>query len=76
MRSQAVAYRCADRVCVIDCDSQASTTSMCGQIPDLDVDEDDDTLCPFFRHGGLPPSIMHLAGHRGQTGRQSSANVP
>lgn len=40
------------RVCVIDCDSQASTTSMFGLNPDVDVDEEEDTLYPFFRHGG------------------------
>lgn len=40
------------RVCVIDCDSQASTTSMFGLNPDIDVDEDEDTLYPFFQHGG------------------------
>jgi len=40
------------RVCVIDCDSQASTTSIFGLNPDVDVDEEDDTLYPFFRHGG------------------------
>ena len=47
------------RVGVIDCDSQASTTSMFGLNPDVDVDEDDDTLYPFFRHGG--PSSLHYA---------------
>ena len=47
------------RVCVIDCDSQASTTSMFGLNPDVDVDEDEDTLYPFFRHGG--PSSLHYA---------------
>lgn len=47
------------RVCVIDCDSQASTTSMFGLNPDVDVDEDEDTLYPFFRHGG--PSTLHYA---------------
>ena len=46
------------RVCVIDCDSQASTTSMFGLNPDVDVDEDDDTLYPFFRHGG-PPDLHY-----------------
>lgn len=40
------------RVCVIDCDSQASTTSIFGLNPDVDIDEDDETLYPFFRHGG------------------------
>ena len=36
------------RVCLIDCDSQASTTSLFGYVPDLDLDESD-TLYPFFR---------------------------
>ncbi|MEP5757794.1 MAG: AAA family ATPase [Litoreibacter sp.] len=40
------------RVCIVDCDSQASTTSIFGLNPDVDVDEDEDTLYPFFRHGG------------------------
>ncbi len=40
------------RVCVIDCDSQASTTSIFGLNPDIDIDEDEETLYPFFRHGG------------------------
>ncbi len=47
------------RVCVIDCDSQASTTSIFGLNPDVDVDEDEDTLYPFFRHGG--PPTLHYA---------------
>ncbi len=47
------------RVCVIDCDSQASTTSMFGLNPDVDVDEEEDTLYPFFRHGG--PSDLSYA---------------
>lgn len=40
------------RVCVIDCDSQASTTSIFGLNPDVDVNEEEDTLYPFFHHGG------------------------
>ena len=44
------------RVCIIDCDSQASTTSIFGLNPDIDVDEEEDTLYPFFRHGG-PQSL-------------------
>ncbi|WP_308917847.1 AAA family ATPase [Jannaschia sp. LMIT008] len=40
------------RVCVVDCDSQASTTAIFGLNPDVDVDEGEDTLYPFFRHGG------------------------
>lgn len=47
------------RVCVIDCDSQGSTTSIFGLNPDVDVDEDEDTLYPYFRHGG--PSTLHYA---------------
>ena len=47
------------RVCVVDCDSQGSTTSIFGLNPDVDVDEDEDTLYPFFRHGG--PSSLHYA---------------
>lgn len=47
------------RVCVIDCDSQASTTAVFGLNPDVDVDEDEDTLYPFFRHGG--PATLHYA---------------
>ncbi|MBE3639647.1 AAA family ATPase [Mangrovicoccus algicola] len=46
------------RVCVIDCDSQASTTAVFGLNPDVDVDEEEDTLYPFFRHGG-PPSLSY-----------------
>ncbi len=46
------------RVCIVDCDSQASTTSMFGLNPDVDVNEDEDTLYPFFRHGG-PPSLHY-----------------
>ena len=39
------------RVAVIDCDSQASTTTLFGFNPDADI-EDDQTLLPFFQHGG------------------------
>ncbi len=46
------------RVCIVDCDSQASTTSIFGLNPDVDVDEDEDTLYPFFRHGG-PTSLNY-----------------
>lgn len=38
------------RVAVIDCDSQASTTTVFGFNPDADID-DEETLLPFFRHG-------------------------
>ena len=47
------------RVCVIDCDSQASTTAIFGLNPDVDVDEEEDTLYPFLRHGG--PKTLHYA---------------
>ncbi len=47
------------RVCIVDCDSQASTTSIFGLNPDIDVDEDEDTLYPFFRAGG--PSDLAYA---------------
>jgi len=36
------------RVLLIDCDSQASATTLFGYIPDLDLDEDE-TLYPFLR---------------------------
>jgi chromosome partitioning protein len=41
------------RVAVIDCDSQASTTTVFGFNPDIDI-ADDQTLLPFFRHGDRP----------------------
>ena len=47
------------RVCVIDCDSQASTTATFGLNPDVDIDEDEETLYPFFRYGG--PKTLHYA---------------
>jgi chromosome partitioning protein len=37
------------RVCLIDCDSQASATTMFGYVPDLDIGEDE-TLYPFIRN--------------------------
>ena len=40
------------RVCLIDCDSQGSSTAMFGYVPDLDIEEDD-TLYPFFRHAEM-----------------------
>ena len=40
------------RVCLIDCDSQGSSTSMFGVIPDLDVAEED-TLYPFIRNAEM-----------------------
>lgn len=39
------------RVLIVDCDSQASSTTLFGFNPDMDID-DDQTLLPFFRHGG------------------------
>ncbi|MFC0339623.1 AAA family ATPase [Paracoccus niistensis] len=47
------------RVCIIDCDSQASSTAVFGLNPDVDVDEEEDTLYPFLRHGG--PKTLHYA---------------
>jgi chromosome partitioning protein len=46
------------RVCVVDCDSQASATAVFGLNPDVDVDETEDTLYPFLRHGG-PPTLRY-----------------
>lgn len=37
------------RVALIDCDSQASATTLFGYVPDLDLKEDD-TLYPFLRY--------------------------
>jgi chromosome partitioning protein len=39
------------RVCIVDCDSQASSTTIFGINPDLDL-TDDDTIFPFILHGG------------------------
>ena len=41
------------RTAVVDCDSQASSTTIFGFNPDMDV-ADEDTLLPFFTHGGAP----------------------
>ena len=41
------------RVAIVDCDSQASSTTIFGFNPDIDID-DEETLLPFFRHGGAP----------------------
>lgn len=38
------------RVLLIDCDSQASATTLFGYVPDLDLDEDE-TLYPYLREG-------------------------
>ncbi len=40
------------RVCLIDCDSQGSSTSLFGYVPDLDIAEEE-TLYPFFRHSEM-----------------------
>jgi len=40
------------RVCLIDCDSQGSSTALFGYVPDLDISEDD-TLYPFFRNAEM-----------------------
>ena len=40
------------RVALIDCDSQASATTLFGYVPDLDLTEDD-TLYPFLRQGEM-----------------------
>ena len=40
------------RVCLIDCDSQGSSTALFGYIPDLDIKEED-TLYPFFRNAEM-----------------------
>jgi chromosome partitioning protein len=45
------------RVAVIDCDSQASSTTIFGLNPDIEVD-DEQTLLPFFRHAG-PPDLKY-----------------
>jgi chromosome partitioning protein len=37
------------RVCLIDCDSQGSSTALFGYVPDLDIKEED-TLYPYFRN--------------------------
>ncbi|MGH7044226.1 MAG: AAA family ATPase [Acetobacteraceae bacterium] len=37
------------RVCLVDCDSQGSSTTMLGYVPDLDISEED-TLYPFIRN--------------------------
>jgi chromosome partitioning protein len=40
------------RVALIDCDSQASATTLFGYVPDLDLSEDE-TLYPFLRHDDI-----------------------
>lgn len=46
------------RILVIDCDSQASATSLFGLNPDVDVDERQETLYPYFQVGG-PNSLRY-----------------
>jgi chromosome partitioning protein len=41
------------RVALIDCDSQASATTLFGYVPDLDLSEDE-TLYPFLRYEEMP----------------------
>jgi chromosome partitioning protein len=48
------------KVCLVDCDSQATTTSMFGYRPDLDLDSEDETLYGYL-HNGLsvvPKSML------------------
>jgi len=40
------------RVCLIDCDSQGSSTTLLGYIPDLDIKEEE-TLYPFIRNAEM-----------------------
>jgi chromosome partitioning protein len=40
------------RVCLIDCDSQGSSTALFGYVPDLDIREAD-TLYRYFRHAEM-----------------------
>lgn len=47
------------RVCLIDCDSQGSSTALFGYVPDLDIEEGD-TLYRYFRNpemGGLAYAV-------------------
>src|SRR3546814_6652502 len=48
------------RVALIDCDSQASATTLFGYVPDLDLTEDD-TLYPFLRQDELARSEEHTS---------------
>ena len=53
------------RVCLIDCDSQASATMMFGYVPDFDLDEDD-TLYGYLhddRGLGLAPRVRPTHFH-------------
>jgi chromosome partitioning protein len=40
------------RVCLIDCDSQASATTLFGYVPDLDLSEEE-TLYPYLRYDDM-----------------------
>lgn len=40
------------RVCLVDCDSQGSSTALFGHVPDLDIREED-TLYTFFRNAEM-----------------------
>lgn len=40
------------RVCLIDCDSQGSATTLFGYVPDLDISEEE-TLYPFIRNAEM-----------------------
>ena len=40
------------RICLIDCDSQGSSTALFGYVPDLDIEEGD-TLYPFIRNSEM-----------------------
>jgi chromosome partitioning protein len=53
------------RVCLVDCDSQASATMMFGYVPDFDLDEDD-TLYGYLhddRGLGLAPRVRSTHFH-------------
>jgi chromosome partitioning protein len=47
------------RAALIDCDSQASATTLFGYVPDLDLTEED-TLYPFLRHDDVVARCMPL----------------
>ena len=49
------------RVCLIDCDSQGSSTALFGYVPDLDIEEGD-TLYRFFRNPEMAKPRLCGAG--------------
>jgi chromosome partitioning protein len=49
------------RVCLIDCDSQASATTLFGYVPDLDIAEDE-TLYPFIRNAEMSSLAYAVRG--------------